>query len=168
MFFVRSLEQIACPCCSEILKEISRRKRSCIDSLGEKVILSIRRLRCVECKRIHHELPDMLVPYKRHVRESIEAVINGEPEASVTADESTLKRWQSWFFEMADYLHGCLVSIIVRYDHKQTVEGLSGLPKSKLQRIWQYVGDAPKWLARVVKPIANFNLWPHTRYAFCP
>ncbi|MGI6467766.1 MAG: DUF6431 domain-containing protein [Syntrophomonadaceae bacterium] len=68
MFFVRSLEQIACPCCSGILKAISRRKRSCIDSLGEKVILSIRRLRCVECKRIHHELPDMLVPYKRHVR----------------------------------------------------------------------------------------------------
>lgn len=168
MFFVRSLEQIDCPCCSGSLKGIGRRKRGCIDSLGEKIILSIRRLRCIECERIHHELPDMLVPYKRHIRESIETVITGESEISVIADESTLKRWQRWFFEMADYLQGCLVSIITRYGRKEFVEGPSSLPQSKLHRIWQHVGDAPKWLARVVKPITNFNLWPHTRSAFCP
>lgn len=168
MFFVRSLEQIACPCCSGSLKAIGSRKRGCINSLGEKTILRIRRLRCIDCERIHHELPDMLVPYKRHVRESIEAVITGEAEISVIADESTLKRWQNWFFEIADYLHGCLVSIIIRYDLKESVEGLSSLAQSKLHRIWQHVGDAPEWLARVVKPVANLNLWPYTRSAFCP
>ena len=165
---IRSLEQISCPCCSGELKTIGRRRRGCVDSLGEKIILSIRRLRCVECKRIHHEIPDMLVPYKRHVRESIEAVITRGAEISVIADESTLKRWRSWFNERADYLRGCLASIILRYDLKESAGGTSGLPQSKLRRIWQQVGDSPGWLARVVKPVTNINLWPYTRSAFCP
>ena len=103
-----------------------------IDSLGEKIILSIRRLRCVECKRIHHELPDMLVPYKRHVRESIEAVITREAEISVIADESTLKRWRGWFNERADYLRGCLASIILRYDLKESAGGSPCPPTGQL------------------------------------
>jgi len=131
------------------------------------VLLSIRRLGCVECGRIHHELPDMLVPYKRHVSESIEVVITGDSELSVIADESTLKRWKTWFLHMADYFQGCLESISIRYGGEY-VKDKSGLFKSKLQRIWQYVGDAPGWLARVVRPIANINLWVHTRSAFCP
>lgn len=147
---------------------VGSRKRGCIDTSGDKIILSIRRLRCIDCERIHHELPDMLVPYKRHVRESIEAVITEKAEMNVIADESTLKRWQGWFFERANYFRGCLASIILRYDLKESAEGSSSLPKSKLQRIWQHVGDAPGWLARVVKPVANLNLWPHTRSAFCP
>ncbi|MEW6541058.1 MAG: DUF6431 domain-containing protein [Bacillota bacterium] len=77
VFFVRSAEQIPCPCCSGRLKAIGSRKRSCIDSLGDKIILVIRRLRCVACRRIHHELPDLLVPYRRHIRESIEAAVGG-------------------------------------------------------------------------------------------
>jgi hypothetical protein len=42
------------------------------------------------------------------------------------------------------------------------VKDKSGLFESKLQRIWQYVGDAPGWLARVVRPIANLNFVLHT------
>ena len=75
--------------------------------------MSIRRLGCTQCNRIHHELPDMLVPYKRHVRESIEAVVNGEEHLTVTADESTLRRWRNWFSVMADYFQGCLKSITI-------------------------------------------------------
>jgi hypothetical protein len=75
------------------LKVIGSRKRSCINTHGNKIVLSIRRLRCADCKRIHHELPDILVPYKHHVRESIETTITEEKQMSVIADESTLKRW---------------------------------------------------------------------------
>lgn len=125
----------------------------------------IRRLGCIECNRVHHELPDMLVPYKRHVRESIEAVVSGDQDLSINADESTLKGWRAWFSEMADYLHGCLKSMAIRYG-TESVKDKSNLPESKLQRIWQYVGDAPGWLARVVRPVANSNLWVHTRSAF--
>ncbi len=168
MFSVRSLEQIPCPCCGGGLKSIGRRPRTCIDSTGNKRVLSIRRLRCIECKKIHHELPDKLVPYKRHVSGNIEATITEEGQKTVIADESTLKRWRNWFVEMVDYLGGCLASIVSRYGLKGHEGGLPNLPHSKLQRIWQYVGDAPGWLSRVVKPIANLNLWPDTRSAFCP
>ena len=168
MFFVRSLEQVPCPCCKGALKPIGRRKRGCIDDDGDWKYLSIRRLKCVDCERIHHELPDMLVPYRRHVLKSLEAIITGEGKTSVAADESTLKRWQNWFLEKADYLLGCLASITAIYELQEPVGGLSSLPQSKLHRIWRYVGDAPGWLARIVKPIANLNLWPYTRSAFCP
>ncbi|MEN6326096.1 MAG: DUF6431 domain-containing protein [Syntrophomonas sp.] len=142
MFFVRSAEQNFCPCCNGQLKVIGSRKRSCINETGEKILLIIRRLGCEQCNRIHHELPDILVPFKQHVRESIEAVLSGEADLSVTADESTLGRWRTWFLLMGDYFQGCLESISIRYG-KESAEDKSGLPESKLQRIWQYVGDAP-------------------------
>ncbi|WP_425387641.1 hypothetical protein [Aneurinibacillus terranovensis] len=37
---------------------------------------------------------------------------------------------------------------------------------SALQRIGRLVGNAPRWLARIVRPIVNDNLWLHTRFAF--
>ena len=161
------MEQLPCPCCSGQLKVIGSRQRKCITVSGEKVILIIRRLKCIECKHVHHELPDMLVPYKLHVSESIEAVVSNDSELSVISDESTLNRWRKWFNEKVDYFQGCLESITIRYG-SESVEDKSALPESKLQRIWHYVGDAPGWLARVVRPIANLNLWIHTRLAFCP
>lgn len=167
MFFVRSKEQIPCPCCNGRLKVVGSRERTCINGQGEKIILVIRRMRCVECSRIHHELPDILVPYKRHVGESIEAVVTGDAELSVPADEATLRRWRHWFNDLADYFQGCLESIKIRYG-KESVEDTSLIPQSKLQRIWHHVGDAVGWLARIVRPIANLNLWKHTRLAFCP
>jgi hypothetical protein len=80
---------------------------------------------------LHHELPDILVPYKRYGSESIEAVITGKDALTVYGKES--------------------------------VESASHLPKSTLQKIWHHVGDAPGWLARIVRPVVNLNLWVHTR-----
>lgn len=127
----------------------------------------IRRLHCCVCGRIHHELPDILVPYKRYGSESIEAAVTEDSALDVAADESTIRRWRNWFQKQVDYLLGCLASIAIRYG-KGTVEAASRLPKSALERIWLHVGDAPGWLARVVRPVANANLWVHTRSAFCP
>ena len=135
VFFVRSKEQNSCPCCNGSLKVIGSRIRSCINGAGEKVLLVIRRLSCLQCSRIHHELPDILVPYKRHVRESIEVVVTGDSDLSVIAEESTLKRWKTWFLHMADYFHGCLESISIR-DGREAVEVISALPGSKFQRSW--------------------------------
>ncbi|MDD4172502.1 MAG: DUF6431 domain-containing protein [Syntrophomonas sp.] len=166
-FFVRSAEQNSCPCCNGYLKVIGSCPRQCIDDRGENRTLIIRRLRCVECKRIHHELPDILIPYKRHVSKSIEAVISNDLPLNVYSDESTLARWRSWFKGLVNYFQGCLESINIRYGI-ESVEDRSSLPQSKLQRIWHYVGNAPGWLSRVVRPIVNLNLWRHTRSAFCP
>jgi hypothetical protein len=84
---------------------------------------------------------------------------------TITADESTIGRWRNWFQEASDYILGCLTSIAIRYG-KESVEDWFTFPKSTLQRIWHYVGDAHGWLARVVRPITNSNLWVHTRSAF--
>ncbi|MCL6559905.1 MAG: DUF6431 domain-containing protein [Firmicutes bacterium] len=129
------------------------------------MVLVIRRLRCRNCGRLHHELPDILVPYKRYGSESVEAVVNGKADLTVTADESTIGRWRNWFLELINYFLGCLESIAIRHG-RESVESAPPFPKSTLQRIWHHVGDAPGWLARVVRPVANSNLWVHTRSAF--
>ena len=165
VFFVRSMEQVLCPCCGGDLIVIGSRKRKYIKSSGENSTLIIRRLRCRQCKRIHHELPDILVPYKRYDSESIEVVVTGSSALSVAADESTLVRWRSWFQSHSTYFLGCLDSIAIRF-HKSTKEGALGLPRSVLQKIWQHTGNVLGWLARVVRPITNVNLWVHTRFAF--
>ena len=81
---------------------------------------------------------------------------------SVAGDESTLRRWRSWFGKRVDYFHGCLISLATRY-LTASVEGPSTLSESALHRIWQLVGDAPGWLARVVRPVVNAHLWIQTR-----
>lgn len=168
MFLVRSAEQIFCPICgSGNFKIIGTRKRTLINSAGDLIILVIRRLRCLDCKKIHHELPDIVVPYKRHASESIETAINGDKKLSAAADESTINRWRNWFTERAGYLLGCLTSIAARYGTR-FVAIPSQCPESALQGILSYTGDAPGWLARTVRSIANANLWAHTRFAFCP
>ncbi|WP_240689135.1 hypothetical protein [Ammoniphilus sp. YIM 78166] len=70
-----------------------------------------------------------------------------------------------WPAALSPYLAGCLTSLSIRYS-QISVEALSVAPRSALQRIGHFVGDAPRWLARVVRPIANLNLWIHTRSAF--
>jgi hypothetical protein len=165
VFFVRSGEQHRCPCCDGALKVIGSRKRGYINELGERVVLIIRRLRCETCKQVHHELPDILVPYKRYSSKSIEAVVTGEEMLSVGADESTISRWRKWFRGLANHFLGSLISIAYRYG-KSAAEEKSELPGSLLQRIWCYVGDGPGWLARVVRPVVNANYWLQTRSAF--
>lgn len=165
MFFVRSGEQSVCPCCDGQLNVIGSRRRAYINGAGETIALIIRRLGCKSCGRVHHELPDILVPYKRYNSESIEAVVEGGAALTVAADESTISRWKSWFMGLSNYLLNCLVSIAIRYGI-ESAEGKSDLPMSPLQRIWQRVGDAPRWLARVVRPVVNANYWVQTRSAF--
>ena len=156
VFFVRSAEQNCCTCCGRKFKVVGSRRRKYIKSSGDTQTLIIRRLRCKKCKKVHHELPDILVPYKRYDSESIEAALNGDSDLCVAADESTIIRWRIWFQGIANYIAGCLLSIAIQYGI-QSVAGISRPPKSVLQRIWHFVGDAPGWLARVVRPIANSN-----------
>ncbi|WP_267459278.1 DUF6431 domain-containing protein [Brevibacillus composti] len=45
---------------------IGSRRRKVASESGEVRLLVIRRLRCSQCQKIHHELPDCVVPYKRY------------------------------------------------------------------------------------------------------
>ena len=63
---------------------------------GEKLSLYIRRLKCPHCLRIHHELPDFLVPYKRFIAACIEIAI-GKQYDRLSCENSTIYRWRIWF-----------------------------------------------------------------------
>jgi hypothetical protein len=47
-----------------------------------------------------------------------------------------------------------------------SLNGSSLSSETALHKIGRFVGDAPRWLDRIVRPIVNFNLWIHTRSAF--
>lgn len=157
MFFVRSAEQIAAPCCGGQLGVVGSRGRVWYKSSGEKAKLVIRRLYCEACNKIHHELPDLLVPYKRYDAESIEGALSASPCMDVAADESTLLRWKCWFLAWVVYAAGCLQAISIRTG--LLVVSSSTEPQSALQLFGRLVGDASGWLKRAVRPLANSNLW---------
>ncbi len=163
-FFVRSLERIPCPCCNSLeMKVIGSRKRKYINLEGSKNTLIIRRLKCQHCTRIHHELPDILVPYKRYNSECIETVISRDEPNTVPADESTLLRWRKWFSDISFHFLGCLQSISIQFYGYSKVAPTC---QSVLHRIWHYVEHSCGWMARVVRTVTNMNSWVHTRSAF--
>lgn len=93
---------------------IGTRDRKSKERSGETKVYNIRRLGCDSCGKIHHELPDFLVPFKRYNSECIEMVLTYPSTHDILADESTLFRWFQWFRSFVDYLVGCLISIMLR------------------------------------------------------
>jgi Domain of unknown function (DUF6431) len=165
-FFVRCAELVPSPCCGEALSIIGSRMRKLASEDGDRRLLIIRRLRCTQCRKIHHELPDCVVPYKRYESACVEQVVSDPVTPStVAADDATLRRWKNWFEEQTTYLLGCLKSIAIRF-HEGPAEKLSVSSQTAHHPFGRYVGDAPGWLARIVRPVANSNLWLHTRSAF--
>ena len=163
VFFVRSMENSICPLCQGKLKVIGSRKRRVIAEDGEQITLIVRRLRCRNelCRRIHHELPDIVIPFKRHTTDTYEKVIVGV-EDFAPAEESTIRRIRKWFMESADALSGGLLGTYVMVT-KDFEVGLSTLPQSMLERICFFVGKDPGWLKKVVRILVNNNKWVHTR-----
>lgn len=146
---------------------IGTKNRKAIDHSGQSKIYNIRRLRCTNCCTIHHELPDILVPYKRYELECIESVLTNPSNHTVPADDSTLSRWLGWLHEFVDYWVGCLISIMIRTNQGNIpLDFTSEDSGTALQRIGRLAGDANGWLARIVRPIVNINFWVHTRSAF--
>ncbi|MEC0373684.1 MULTISPECIES: DUF6431 domain-containing protein [Paenibacillus] len=165
-FSVRCAEVVPCPCCGGSLSVIGSRKRKLWEASGEQRLLIVRRLRCVTCRKIHHELPNCIVPYKRYESACVESVVASEPEEIVVAaDHSTLYRWRSWFRSQTVHWMGCLESIAIRFT-LDVAEESSGPSQTAHHRFGRYVGDAAGWLARIVRPVANSNFWVHTRSAF--
>lgn len=106
----------------------------------------LRRLQCKGCGKIHHELPDVVVPYKRHITETIEKIISGNP-ALVCCEESTIRRIKAWWLSLQLYFESILASLEEKY-------GVL-FPKKA----------TPK---EIVRAVVNAHLWVHTRSAFAP
>ena len=135
-----------CPVCGGFLGGFGNRERNYIGEAGIWQILIIRRLRCCDCKKIHHELPDILVPYKRHCAETIEKIID-DRVADADIGEITIRRTRCWWNDLRVYIQGVLASL-----------------KTKFGAAF---GDPPK-LKEVVRALANANLWVSTRSATTP
>lgn len=158
---VKSEEKSICPIClANILKVIGSRNRIALDSKGERLTIVIRRLRCQICKKIHHELPDILVPYKRYLSKCIESIVDGEAD-KIACESSTIIRLTHWFQGMGIHIKGSLAAIMARIAAKIEV-----VNKTALEAIKIYVGDDPGWLARAVRIVVNTNNWVHTHLAF--
>lgn len=166
MFFIKSAEEISCPCCNAKLEVIGSRPRKYIKSDGSNHILIIRRLRCSSCKKIHHELPDIILPYKRYDNQSIESTLTTVNNLTVAAEKSTIKRWISWFNSLKDYILWIIIATHLRLDYKAVEKELSHIPSTALDGIWHFLGPKPKWLTRAVQILTNTNSYLHTRSAF--
>lgn len=168
-FFVRGGGQVPCPLCGGMLECFGTRLRGCIQANGEKILLSLRRLRCTNeaCNRVHHELPSSLVPYKRHACASIESACTPRIEShgiDVVAEDSTISRWKRWMEASAQYWNGSLRAISSRMgmDPGMISEASSASP---LQSLLELAGQQPGWLAQLVRSLVNAGLWIQTRSA---
>ena len=177
MFSIRGVGQPICPQCSSDLGCIGSRHRFCILEDGENICLVIRRLRCKDpsCRKIHHELPDLLVPFKRHVSASLEKAIESQvqPGASIDhccAETRTLRLWNEWYLALATYWYGCLQALATRMGQTAEKEQKASFtsPLHALHSLHSIVGNQSGWLARIVQRVANANLWIHTRSGYVP
>lgn len=140
-----SQETSMCPICSEKLTVIGTRRRMVIDSGGTTLSITIRRLRCKGCGKIHHELPDLVIPFKRHCADTIEKIIADDMDG-IDCEEGTVRRIRAWWRACVLYFKGVMTSLGEKYGDAF----YRGTPKE------------------IVRAVANSHLWPHTRSAFLP
>lgn len=111
LFFVIALESVTCPLCAAVLLEIGRRARGYISSEGDRESVQIRRMKCSVCLRIHHELPDFLLPYKRHCAQTVESIVNGETE-DVPCTPCCAHKLRTWWLLVSSYFAAILCTLI--------------------------------------------------------
>jgi len=130
---------------------------------GERKVLIIRRLRCSECNRIHHELPDIIVPYKRYSSEAIENIISRKPEQAddCPCELSTAKRLNLGFFLLRKYFENVMESLKALHDHDEETVRLISL----LLPLQNYRTFPAGWLKVLVRLLVNSNRWVQTRSA---
>ena len=141
VIYIISEEDSVCPVCVGVLAVIGIRKRGRINSAGDKEGLVIRRLRCKTCRKIHHELPDCLIPYKRHCAETVEKVVSGGVE-DICCDFRIEARIKAWWAAFRVYFENIRASLRMKYG--------AAFPPDPTPR-------------EIVRAVANANLWVHTR-----
>lgn len=122
---------------------------------GEKRYLTLRRMKCSVCGRLHNELPDCSVPYKHYGNEVIENVLDevSTPEDASTEDypcEATMHRWKHWLLANSFRIEGTLRSV------GTTMLGFSNeLLKSKVSLLRELRKLGGDWLGVILRLIYN-------------
>ena len=162
ILYVESHEMSVCPICNGSLGVIGSRKRSVILSSGEKRKLMIRRLKCIQCDKIHHELPDCVVPYKRYVTKAIEEILTkNSASLNYACEEGTVRRLKNWFSTLKDTFEKTLISIKAVHNYDPEICNTI----NELLPINSYLSFADGWLKTLVRLLVNSSRWPQTRSA---
>jgi len=104
------------------------------DEDGGAKTLMIRRLVCHKCNQIHHELPDCVVPYKRHCAGTIEKIIIGD--INVPCESRTIRRILAWWHIVLPYFLSILEALAEKYK----------------------IGITPAF-RKIVRAVVNSNCW---------
>lgn len=112
-------------------------------------------MKCRKCEHIHHELPDIVVPYKRYEACVIETIITNPSSGleDYPCEENTAKRLKLWFFLLRDYFESTLYALKVLYHESITINS----PLTPFAR------QPDGWLATLVRCTVNSGRWPQTR-----
>ena len=122
-------------------------------------LFMIGRLRCADCRRISHELPDMVIPYKHYESDTIESELSESgpaQEKCCPAENSTMNRWKHWFFLRHTFFEEALSTI--REQH--VCASVLILPLYPLYR------QPEGWLRILARGLVNSDLWRQTRSAW--
>ena len=136
---------------------IGSRRRSLYKQDGSCLFLMVRRLRCRDCKKISHELPDIIVPYKHHESNSIAQALTEDVPIETDccpAEASTINRWKHWFYYRQLFFEESLLTL-----QEQNGSLLLTPPLSPLNR------QPEGWLRLLVYYLVNSSFWVHTRFA---
>ena len=139
--YVLADEELVCPACrGTALIGKGWRKRKLIKGNETVLTMNIHRIRCKDCNKMHHVLPDIIVPYKRHDSGNIDKVTENILSESIY-DESTINRIKAWWRKILLYL------------------AAFELNKSEIE-----IPLKPT-VKQVVCILVNANLWPRTHTA---
>ena len=103
------------------------------------------------CQHIYAVLPPYVVPFKRHVVETIQqAIDSGDPVDDTPPepppiDSSSVRRMRSWFRSLSERLLMHIHSIRERF----------GVPKGNSTPSLNELRKGPRWLAKLVREAAN-------------
>ena len=113
--FVRTNEAGNCPICGGRLTVRGERQRIVKESDEKEIKLMIRRMKCDRCGKLHHELPDCIVPYKRYSAGTIEAIIEGK-DGGIVCEIGTIRRIRQWWKIAVEYYLNILKTLAEKYE----------------------------------------------------
>ena len=122
----------------------------------------LRRLRCMSCGKIHTELPDFILPYKHYDAQAVQDTLDGIPDNTCSADDSTMNRWRASFKSAVETITALLVAYLMQLSGENA-------PLFALKWILKKIKkDHSNWLAFVMRLLINTGNRLHTKFTFCP
>lgn len=133
-FTIDSRDRKVCPLCCGSLFVRGSRRRKVKEVDGKVAIYRLKRFKCKKCGKMHTEIPDCIIPYKRYSAEVIETELTGGSNQSCPAEKSTIRRWKKFLNSVTSML-----KTKAKSSHKtHWLAKLCFWAKTKVRRIFLY------------------------------